>query len=108
MAHALMENRHGLLVDVQASHATGTAERDPVPKLSDQDIEQHFHPKTVGANKNDDTRECVGAMWTRRVTPHVAQNSSGRRSAIDGRTTRHAMTGGIPNSSPNLHSSAAC
>ncbi len=25
----------------------------------------------------------------RRVTPHVAQNTSGRRSAIDGRTTRH-------------------
>ena len=29
------------------------------------------------------------AMRNRRVTPHVAQNTSGRRSAIDGRTTRH-------------------
>jgi transposase len=89
MAHALMENRHGLLVDFQVSHATGTAERDMVPKLLDQAKERHFQPKTVGADKNYDTRDCVGAMRKRRVTPHVAQNSSGRRSAIDGRTTRH-------------------
>ena len=39
--------------------------------------------------RNYDTRDCVEAMRNRRVTPHVAQNTSGRRSAIDGRTTRH-------------------
>jgi transposase len=89
MAHALMENRHGLLVDFQVSHATGTAERDMVPKLLDQAKERHFRPKTLGADKNYDTRDCVGAMRERRVTPHVTQNTSGRRSAIDGRTTRH-------------------
>ena len=33
MGHALMENRHGLLVDFQLTHATGTAERDIVPQL---------------------------------------------------------------------------
>jgi IS5 family transposase len=31
----------------------------------------------------------VADIRERRVTPHVAQNMSGRRSAIDGRTTRH-------------------
>jgi len=31
----------------------------------------------------------VADLRERRVTPHVAQNTSGRRSAIDGRTTRH-------------------
>ena len=36
MAHALMENRHGLLVDFQTTQATGTAERDTVPVLVDQ------------------------------------------------------------------------
>tara|TARA_B100001964_G_C13818409_1_gene416246 strand:- start:153 stop:494 length:342 start_codon:yes stop_codon:yes gene_type:complete len=44
----------------------------------------------MGGDKNYDTRECVKAMRKRRATPHVAQNTSGRSSAIDGRTTRHA------------------
>ena len=89
MGHALMENRHGLLVDFQVTHATGTAERDIVPKLLDQAKERHFHPKTLGGDKNYDTQDCVADIRERRVTPHVAQNTSGRRSAIDGRTTRH-------------------
>jgi transposase/sulfur relay (sulfurtransferase) complex TusBCD TusD component (DsrE family) len=89
MAHALMENRHGLLVDFVVSQATGTAERDAVPALLDDAIARGFHPKTLGADKGYDTRECVRAIRQRGVTPHVAQNTSGRRSAIDGRTTRH-------------------
>ncbi len=36
-----------------------------------------------------DTRDFVAVLRERRVTPHVAQNVSGRRSAIDDRTTRH-------------------
>ena len=89
MAHALMENRHGMLTDFQVSTATGTAERDAVPVLLDQARERGFHPKTTGGDKNYDTRECVEAMRERRVTPHVAQNTRRRSSAIDGRTTRH-------------------
>ena len=89
MAHALMENRNGMLTDFQVTEATGTAERDSVPVLLDQARERGFHPRTMGADKNYDTRECVEAMRKRRVTPHVAQNTSGRSSAIDGRTTRH-------------------
>ena len=89
MAHALMENRHGLLGDFQVSEASGTAERDMVPRLLDQAKERHFRPKTLGGDKNYDTTACVAEMRARRVTPHVAQNTSGRRSAIDGRTTRH-------------------
>ena len=89
MAHALMENREGILVDFQMSQATGTAERDAVPVLLDQARERRFHPKTVAGDKNYDTRDCVAAMRQRGVTPHVAQNTRGRSSAIDGRTTRH-------------------
>ncbi len=89
LAHALMENRHGLLTDFQVTEATGTAERDAAPVLLDQAKERGFHPQTLGADKGYDTRECVAAMRQRRVTPHVAQNTSGRRSAIDGRVTRH-------------------
>jgi transposase len=88
--HALMENRHGLLVDFQVSQATGTAERDAVSDLVDQARERGFKPQTLGADKGYDTQACVAELRERAVTPHVAQNTSGRRSAIDGRTTRHA------------------
>jgi transposase len=89
MGHALMENRHGLLVDFQVTPATGTAEGEMVPVLLDQATERGFRPRTLGADKSYDTRACVAALRARRVTPHVAQNTKGRASAIDGRTTRH-------------------
>jgi transposase len=89
MGHALMENRHGLLVDFQLTHATGTAERDVVPQLLFDAELRGFHPRTLGADKAYDARACVATMRQYGVTPHVAQNTSGRRSAIDRRTTRH-------------------
>src|SRR5688572_16625585 len=89
MGHALMENRNGLLVDFQLSQATGTAERDMAPRLLDEACERGFRPRTLGADKSYDTRACVAELRQRQVTPHVAQNTTGRRSAIDGRTTRH-------------------
>jgi IS5 family transposase len=84
-----MENRYGLLVGFQVSQASGTAERDAVPELIDQAREHGFHPRTLGADKGYDTQDCVADLRERNVTPHVTQNTSGRRSAIDGRTTRH-------------------
>ena len=45
--------------------------------------------RTVAADKAYDTREFVAACRTVGITAHVAQNTSNRRSAIDGRTTRH-------------------
>jgi IS5 family transposase len=44
----------------------------------------------LGADKGYDARAFVEACRTRRVTPHVARNTAGRRSAIGSRTTRHA------------------
>jgi IS5 family transposase len=89
MAHALMENRHGLLVDFQVTEANGTAERDMARQLLQEAKADGFHPSTLGADKNYDTRQCVAELRQLGVTPHVAQNTSRRRSAIDGRTTRH-------------------
>jgi hypothetical protein len=89
MVHALMENRNGMLVDFQTTKATGTTERDAVPVLLDEAKERGFHPRTLGGDKNYDTGDCVASMRARGVTPHVAQNTKGRSSAIDGRTTRH-------------------
>jgi transposase len=90
MGHALMENRHGLLVDFQLTQATGTAERDAVPALIEQARERGFHPRTLAGDKGYDTKDCVADLRQRKVAPHVTQNTSGRRSAIDRRTTRHA------------------
>lgn len=89
VGHAFMENRHGLLVDFQLTHASGTAERDVVPQLLYDAQLRGFHPRTLGADKAYDARACVAAIRQAHVTPHVAQNNNGRRSAIDQRTTRH-------------------
>jgi transposase len=87
--HVLMENRHGLILDVHVSQATGTAERDAALVMLDR-RRPAGKRVTLGADKGYDTRAFVAALRARQVTPHVTQNSNGRRSAIDGRTTRHA------------------
>jgi transposase len=87
LAHALTENRNGMLVDFQVTEATGTGERDIVPVLLDQARQRGFCPRSVGADKGYDTRECVATMRQRGVTPHVARKRL--HSALDGRTSRH-------------------
>jgi transposase len=87
MGHIFTENRHGLIVDARLSEANGTAERTTALAM----IKAAASGKsTVGADKNYDTADFVAACRKRRCTPHVAQNTTNRRSAIDGRTTRHA------------------
>jgi transposase len=93
MSHVLMEHRHGLVVAFELTQATGTAEREAAVDLVDEARERGFHPTTLAGDKNYDTRQCVAELRERGVTPHVAQNTSGRRSAIDRRTTRHAGYG---------------
>jgi transposase len=88
MGHALMENRSGLIVDGRVSEANGTAEREEA--LTMLAAITGRHPITVGGGKNFDTAGFVAGVRALRVTPHVAQNTGNRRrSAIDGRTTRH-------------------
>jgi hypothetical protein len=87
IGHALMENRHGLLVDGRVSEASGTAERDQAARMI---VDQPGrHRITVAGDKGFDTTGFVAAMRELKVTPHVARNTANRRSAIDGRTTRH-------------------
>jgi hypothetical protein len=45
---------------------------------------------TLGGDKNYDTQEFVRELRGMNITPHVAQNTTNRRSAVDERTTRHA------------------
>jgi IS5 family transposase len=60
-----------------------------VPQLLYDAQLRGFHPRTLGADRAYDAHACVATMRAYGVTPHVAQNTSSRRSAIDRRTTRH-------------------
>lgn len=86
--HVLMENRNGLVVDWGVTEATGRAEREAALVMLDR-LPRKKRRRTLGGDKGYDTREFVAELRQRRVTPHVAQNQNGRRSAIDGRTTSH-------------------
>jgi Transposase DDE domain len=87
MGHLLMENRNGLIVDALVTQATGTAERDAAEVMLGR--QSGRHRATLGADKAYDAAALVADLRALNVTPHVAQNTSGRRSALDGRTTRH-------------------
>lgn len=88
IGHSLMENRSGLLVDACLSVADGHAERVAALHMIEPRADRP-RPITLGADKGYDAEDFVNELRSMRVTPHVAQNTSGRRSAIDGRTTRH-------------------
>ena len=87
MGHVLMENRNGLVVDTSLTKATGTAEREAaISMIEDLPDDGRI---TLGSDKGYDTQDFVAEMRRLGVTPHVTQNNTKRRSAIDGRTTRH-------------------
>lgn len=85
--HVLMENRNGLVAEVEVLQANGTAERDAALVMIEK--RPGDQPITVGADKAYDTKDFVKETRNMNATPHVAQNNKGRASAIDGRTTRH-------------------
>jgi hypothetical protein len=83
----VIENRNRLIVDVRTTNTTGRAEREAaVALVAAAARSRHV---TLGADKAYDAAEYVAHLRAIRVTPHLAQNLSGWRSSIDGRTTRH-------------------
>lgn len=92
-AHALMENRNGLIVDFRVEEANGFAERTTALEMLHDNVLKERRV-TVAGDKGYDTRGFVEDCRAMGVTPHVAQNivvgkKSNRGSAIDDRTTRH-------------------
>ena len=81
IGHALMENRNGLVVGTVTTRASGHAERLAALALIDRHADRP-QPVTLGADKGYDTGDFVMGLRDKAVTPHVAQNQSGRRSAI--------------------------
>jgi len=98
LGHVLMENRHGLAVLGEVTHATGTAEREAALAMLDawRNGERRI---TVGGDKAYDVADFVAALRQRNITPHIAidgnirKNGTPRRTAIDARITRHAGYG---------------
>jgi len=88
MGHLLIENRTALIVDADLTQATGFAERDCATDMLAR-LPKRVRRRTVAADKNYDTKDFVADVRGLGFTPHVAQNNTNRRSAIDGRTTRH-------------------
>jgi transposase len=99
MGHVMMENRNGLAVAGRVTQADGTAERRASEVMLKVQRKAAGHHITVGEDKAYDTAGHVAALRKLEVTPHIKRNDAEtktgkrRRSAIDGRTTRHAGYG---------------
>ena len=89
IGHTLMENRSGLIVDTRVTCADGHAERIAALSMIEPRADR---PRAISlaADKAYDAEDFVNELRSMNVRPHVAQNTNGRRSAIDGRTTRHS------------------
>jgi transposase len=86
MGHVLMENRSGLVVDTEVTPADGYGERHAALEMLEALPGGRV---TLGADKAYDEAAFIAELRHMDVTPHVAQNTTNRRSAIDGRTTAH-------------------
>ena len=89
IGNALTDNRHGLVVETELGLASGSTEREAASTMIVR-RSPGSRRLTVGADKAYDTHCFVAHLRDLHVTPHVAQNTSNRTSAIDRRATRHA------------------
>jgi len=85
MGHTLTDNRHGLVVNAMVTHASGVAEREAAKAMikdARQAVDDPGAEVTLGADKGYDAAEFIEELQRLKVTPHVAQNKAGRRSAV--------------------------
>ena len=85
--HLLTENRNGLVVSTLTTRAYGSAERDAALLMAE--TLRGTHRVTLGGDKGYDARDFIAELRHMEITPHIAQNDTNRRSAVDERTTRH-------------------
>jgi len=84
-----VENRNGLIAAAMTTQADGYAEREAALLMLADKQEGRSRRSTVGADKAYDAKDFVTAARELNVTPHVARDDNGRRSNMDGKTTRH-------------------
>ncbi len=85
MGHTLSDNRHGLIASALVTQADGYAEREAAKAMVNDARQAQADPTrtiTLGADKGYDAGEFIQACLAMNVLPHVAQNNSGRSSAV--------------------------
>lgn len=87
MGHVLMENRHGLCVDVSVSRADGRAEREEAKRMLGRQAVKRVRPKTLGGDKGYHTKDFVSDLRARGISPHVAEIEGRDTPGMDKRTT---------------------
>ena len=98
--NVLVENRNGLIVGAEVLIGDGAAETEGALRLLER--VPGNHRVTVGADKLYDNESFVEGARALKATPHVIQNTKGRRSRIDGRTTRHQGYARSVNARPRI------
>lgn len=86
--HLLTENRNGLVISTLTTRAYGAAERNAALLITER--LPGTHRVTLGGDKGYDVHDFIAELRHMEITPHIAQNDTNRRSAVDERTTRHA------------------
>jgi transposase len=84
---ALMENRHGLLIDLRI-HVATEPEPEAVKPVLERQREQGLEPGTVGADKGFHTQGFVTHLREQNIIPHVATIEGRKTEGLDARTTR--------------------
>jgi transposase len=84
MGHTLSDNRHGLIASAVVTTADGYAEREAAKAMiaDAKQVADENAQITLGADKGYDAAEFIEALTQMKVAPHVAQNTSNRRSAV--------------------------
>ena len=84
MGHILIENRNGLVVSGMVTRADGHAEREAAKAMIGDAVQAVSGDAqlTLGADKGYDAQEFVDALTELKVSAHIAQNTTGRRSAV--------------------------
>ena len=79
--HVLMENRHGIGVNIRVGKADGHAERKCALRMLDRvNAKLGLEPATLGADKGYDASDFLVALEARDIEPHIACR---RRKEID-------------------------
>jgi transposase len=85
--HALMENRHGLCVQMEVTSATQTETRGSCELLGRQIDQSEVAPVSVGGDKGFHNKEFVSFCREQGIAPHVAEVKDRKVAGLDGRTT---------------------
>lgn len=86
-AHAVMENRFGLCIDLRVTPSVGVTESEVAASQIQELLDRDFGPATIGADKGYHTREFVSEARVVGVSPHVAEVSNRQVKGLDKRTT---------------------